>query len=270
MYSTNEKPNEMENLYNSLFDLKEVYKLLYDISKSLRVSIDYETIKLICYNFKEPSSKEETFVYEWLQIFYICYLNRVHIHSKYEQNEYVKRYQSLDHPNYIRSVFEKFSHESKFEQGTLLIILSILISKNEGIIFRYFDDVFHIFDIENINYIADYLEGFIETFKCTAPKRKKLSQVLTILKDNIAFFKKEKIKSLFLFGSIVKGSHTSKSDIDLLVYFDDIPSFEKEIHCRKVSSHISNILDCGCDIVEEKEVLYDTITDAIRTSIRIF
>ena len=197
-------------------------------------------------------------------------LHRVHINPKYERNKYVKLYKSLDNPNYINSIFEKFNHESKFEQGALLIILSILISKKSGIIFRYFDYVFNNFDIENINYITDYLEGFIETFKSSAPKRKKLNQVLIVLKDNIDFFKKEKIKSLSLFGSMVKGSNTYKSDIDLLVYFDDIPSFEKEIHCRKVSAHLSSILDCECDIVEEKEVLYDMITDAIRTAIKIF
>ena len=39
----------LDNFLNSLYSIKDIYKLLYEIEKVLKLSVDYEVVKMICF-----------------------------------------------------------------------------------------------------------------------------------------------------------------------------------------------------------------------------
>ena len=46
----------LDNFLNSLYSIKDIYKLLYEIEKVLKLSVDYEVVKMICFGLYCPTS----------------------------------------------------------------------------------------------------------------------------------------------------------------------------------------------------------------------
>lgn len=230
--------------------------------------MDYEVIKMICFGLYVPETTKEKRILKWFHLFQLCYYNRAYSMAS---NKSIIEFEKYDFPNFIEKIILAYYKEkSKFNKGNLLIYLSILISKYYGIKFRFFNFLFNAVDMKEKE-LSIYLKGALENIKVSSFTRLNCNNVVNVLKNNIDFFKKVRIQSLSLFGSIVKNTNTLNSDIDLLVYFEeDLSQFEKEFHGKNISEFIRKNFNCSCDIVEEKQILFDETTDAFKTAVKIF
>ena len=64
-------------------------------------------------------------------------------------------------------------------------------------------------------------------------KKINTSEVIALLRVNKDFLRSLKIKSIYLFGSYARNEQTDKSDVDLIVEFDVVPSLFEFIRDRK-------------------------------------
>lgn len=257
------------NCLNSIFTSKDIYKLLYDICKTVNINVSYETIKLLFYGVKEPACKLEEYIVYWIQIFYKCYYVRL-VPSINSHDTDVLEFKKYDIEDFISVLFNDYKQKSSFEKGKLLIYFSILTAKYYGVIFRYFCCTLKKIEESDISFASDYLKGAIIDEKISSKERISLDFVIDVLKENKKFFTDEEVRELYLFGSVAKNTHTLHSDIDLLIYYEDITSFKKSIHKKNIYEFIFNTFHCPCDIVEEQEILFDDTTDAFKTAIKIF
>ncbi len=258
----------LDNFSNSIYSTKDIYKLLYDISKVLKLSVNYEVVKMICFGLHFPKTIEERIILKWYQLFQLCYSNRAYFTVS---NKSVFKFKKYDSPRFIEEIIlDYYNEKNKYRKGILLIYLSIFISKYYGVKFRFFNYIFTNVKIDEKN-LSIYLAGVLENIKISSFTRLKCENVVEWLKNNKNYFKKEHIISLLLFGSIVKNTNILNSDIDLLVYFEEnVPQFEKEMHSKNISELIRKNFNCSCDIVEKNQILFDGATDAFETAIKIF
>lgn len=78
---------------------------------------------------------------------------------------------------------------------------------------------------------------------------KTFENIKKILEQQKEFLKnKYKIKEIGIFGSFVRGDATEDSDVDILVEFEEVPSFFKFI---EIENYLSNILGIKVDLVEK-------------------
>ncbi len=258
----------LDNFLNSLYSIKDIYKLLYEIEKVLKLSVDYEVVKMICFGLYCPTSVEDKIIYKWLHLFQLCYSNRAY---SIESNKRIFEFKKYDSPCFIEQILsDYFKEKNIFNKGVLLIYLSLYISKYYGISFRFFNYLFNSVDMDEKK-LSTYLKGVLENIKFSSLTRLKCENVVEYLKNHNDFFKNENINTLYLFGSLVKNTNTLKSDIDLLVHFEEnLSQFEKEIHYKNISELIRNDFHCSCDIVEEEPEFFDETPDALKTAIKIF
>lgn len=86
-------------------------------------------------------------------------------------------------------------------------------------------------------------------------------QILSILRNELPYLKeKYKVKSLSLFGSYVKKTQTSGSDLDILVTFHEVPGFIKFVN---LENYLSDKLDLKVDLVM-RDALKKNIGDRIK------
>jgi predicted nucleotidyltransferase len=86
-------------------------------------------------------------------------------------------------------------------------------------------------------------------------------QVIAILADNINKIRAFHVRSLYLFGSVVRGEATAISDIDILV------EFEQDAHVglfefARLQRMLSSLLGCHVDI-STAEALHPALKDRI-------
>ncbi len=77
-------------------------------------------------------------------------------------------------------------------------------------------------------------------------KKINTSEVIALLRINKDFLRSLKIKSIYLFGSYARNEQTDKSDVDLIVEFDVVPSLFEFI---RVQRELSNLLGIKVDLV---------------------
>jgi len=77
-------------------------------------------------------------------------------------------------------------------------------------------------------------------------KKINTSEVIALLRVNKDFWRSLKIKSIYLFGSYARNEQTDKSDVDLIVEFDVVPSLFEFI---RVQRELSNLLGIKVDLV---------------------
>ncbi|HOG44273.1 MAG TPA: nucleotidyltransferase family protein [bacterium] len=77
-------------------------------------------------------------------------------------------------------------------------------------------------------------------------KKINTSEVIALLRVNKDFLRSLKIKSIYLFGSYARNEQTDKSDVDLIVEFDVVPSLFEFI---RVQRELSNLLGIKVDLV---------------------
>lgn len=77
-------------------------------------------------------------------------------------------------------------------------------------------------------------------------KKINTSEVIALLRINKDFLRSLKIKSIYLFGSYARNEQTDKSDVDLIVEFDVVPSLFEFI---RVQRELSNLLGVKVDLV---------------------
>lgn len=73
-------------------------------------------------------------------------------------------------------------------------------------------------------------------------------KIIALLKENINALRVFQVKSLYLFGSVVRGEEKQSSDIDILVEFEEnshIGLFE----FSRLQKTLSGILGCEVDLV---------------------
>ncbi|VUT24181.1 MAG: Nucleotidyltransferase domain protein [Candidatus Methanolliviera sp. GoM_asphalt] len=92
-------------------------------------------------------------------------------------------------------------------------------------------------------------------------KAKSIDEIVKILKlHNIEMRKKFKIKEIGVFGSYVRGEQTEKSDIDILVEFED--NYKTFDNYMELKFFLEVILNAKIDLV-----IKTTIRDEIKQNI---
>ena len=65
---------------------------------------------------------------------------------------------------------------------------------------------------------------------------------------------KYKVKDLFVFGSVLTPRFNAKSDIDMLVYFKDVPIEDYAENYFNLKFQLSELLGRDVDLIEEKGI----------------
>lgn len=77
-------------------------------------------------------------------------------------------------------------------------------------------------------------------------KKTNSSEIIALLRIKKDFLRSLNIKSIYLFGSYARNEQTDKSDVDLIVEFDVVPSLFEFI---RVQRELSNLLGIKVDLV---------------------
>lgn len=80
----------------------------------------------------------------------------------------------------------------------------------------------------------------------------KLEEVIKILSEHKGELRKKyKIKEIKIFGSYVKGEQKETSDIDLIVDFEETPTF---IELVKIEEELEKVLGVKVDLLTEESI----------------
>ena len=79
-----------------------------------------------------------------------------------------------------------------------------------------------------------------------------LAEAVRILKDNEADLKQMGVKSLYLFGSTVRGDQHPESDVDL--FFDYDPATLGLFQLMDIKERASQLLGCHADIMTRTSI----------------
>jgi len=81
----------------------------------------------------------------------------------------------------------------------------------------------------------------------TTPSRASLAQILDTLRRHLPELReKYGVKNLGVFGSYVRGEQRKRSDVDILVEYEEAPSMFRFIDLQE---HLAEILDVKVDLV---------------------
>ena len=81
-------------------------------------------------------------------------------------------------------------------------------------------------------------------------KTKSLEEINAILKEHKEeLYKKYKVKEIGIFGSFVRGEQKKRSDIDILVEFEEVPDLLKFI---EIERYLERLLKKKIDLVRKK------------------
>src|SRR3990170_8096356 len=81
-------------------------------------------------------------------------------------------------------------------------------------------------------------------------KTKSLEEINTILKEHKEeLYKKYKVKEIGIFGSFVRGEQKKRSDIDILVEFEEVPDLLKFI---EIERYLERLLKKKVDLIRKK------------------
>jgi len=81
---------------------------------------------------------------------------------------------------------------------------------------------------------------------------KTLNEIIKTLKEHKEELKnKYKIKEIKIFGSYAKGEQKETSDIDIIVDFEEIPTF---IEFVKIQDELKNLLGVKVDLLTEESI----------------
>lgn len=87
----------------------------------------------------------------------------------------------------------------------------------------------------------------------------KLSVAVKLIKKNYPALKRKGVKSLAIFGSTVRDEATLASDVDILVTFVDLPTFDQYIETK---FFLEDLLGCKVDLV-----LHDGLKPLVRAEV---
>ena len=74
-------------------------------------------------------------------------------------------------------------------------------------------------------------------------------------------YEKYKIKKIGIFGSFVRGENNRKSDIDILVEFEEVPGLIKFI---EIEDYLSKLLGRKVDLVRKKAIRKELKKDILK------
>jgi len=100
----------------------------------------------------------------------------------------------------------------------------------------------------------------------------KLNDVIDLLKKNQQLLMAEyKVKHMFLYGGIVKGSMHQSSDIDLLVYMDEkLVNYQKHNYINSIQQYLGSILEAKLDVLDFSYSLIQAEIKEMNNTIKIF
>jgi len=78
---------------------------------------------------------------------------------------------------------------------------------------------------------------------------KGINEILKAHKEDL--YKKYKVTEIGIFGSFVRGEHKKRSDIDILVDFEEVPDLLKFINLER---YLSRLLKKKVDLVSKKAI----------------
>ena len=89
-----------------------------------------------------------------------------------------------------------------------------------------------------------------------------LEKIKKILQDHKEeLYEKYKIKKIGIFGSFVRGENNRKSDIDILVEFEEVPGLIKFI---EIEDYLSKLLGRKVDLVRKKAIRKELKRDILK------
>ena len=97
--------------------------------------------------------------------------------------------------------------------------------------------------------------------------RRSLSQCLNILRAELDKLNYGYgLSALHIFGSVVRGTNTDKSDIDILVSFHETPSL---FILARLERQLSRLLSCRVDLVLDTELAQPARDRILREMIKV-
>lgn len=97
--------------------------------------------------------------------------------------------------------------------------------------------------------------------------RRTLSQCAVILRSELNKLEHDYgVDALYLFGSVVRGTNTDKSDIDILVSFRETPSL---FGLARLEMHLRRLLSCRVDLVLDSELAQPARGRILQEMVRI-
>lgn len=89
------------------------------------------------------------------------------------------------------------------------------------------------------------------------------NEIAKIIKEHEKEIKAFGVKNLGIFGSYAKGNNTEKSDIDILVNFDDVPRISKAYFGLKF--YLEELLKIEVDLCREKDIRIELKEEVLRS-----
>lgn len=251
-----------------MLSIKDIFKSLYDISKTINCDVEYEEIKLICFGLLLPKTRNQKIILRLYNLYQLSFQNR---YIQFKNQKEIREFKKYDSINFLDVILLEYPLAKKIKQkGTLLVYAAVLMTKYYGIIFRDFELIKENLETESTVDAIQYLKGIFFNYQLASKKRLQFDEVVETLRSHAKYFRSEDVLELYIFGSIVKKTNFPNSDIDILVKFSGTLECEKEIHMLALSKYISKLFNCHCDVVEENTISYDKKSDVLETAYRIF
>lgn len=158
-----------------------------------------------------------------------------------------------------------------------MMMVNFILIKNKYepvIIYRNDHNVYWSLDLSSDKELYGFLLNRVckrRNFEQIPTKPMDKLKVISQLKEQRKVIAKEyKVSSLYLYGSIVKDLHNSRSDIDFLISFsEDLIPFEIAILKEKVKSHLRKFCLCEVDLIDFDDALINLETNEMENIIRI-
>lgn len=282
---------------------KVFYRFVEFTSRLVKYELSHEDYKLIALDKKEANTENEkkvkhladSFLYMLnqknqiidLEIVKTCYylLTKTRLNQKYAETLIRETYLHNDDTSYVKAakllvIINQFRLRRKLEFSIILANYILIKDDKYPVIFHEVDKKDLVFLLKSKSY-RDMIElihmheyqtrnGIGQEIKTGV--QHKLNDIIDLLKKNQQLLMTSyKVKHMFLYGGIVKGSIHPSSDIDLLVYMDEgLVNYQKHNYINSVQQYLGSILETKLDVLDFSYSLIQAEIKEMNNTIKIF
>lgn len=257
--------------------VKQYYRFVEFVSKMCGYSLTHERYKRIALDLLVAQSKQEievkrlsnAFVYvlnnskqdmskEIIQNIYYLLTNTLlneEITNKILKKYYLNINCDVEHKViYIHKLINSFEIARKIEFA-FLVSNFLMLKDSRGVIIPHaaiFNQYFTNLKMDDeIQWVLLIKQMESNNDDNTLTIKTNCQELIEIIKPNINYIKGNfKVKTLCLYGGVVKGVINESSDIDFLVSFDDnLIDFERGYNREELENYLKELLKCKVDLV---------------------
>lgn len=282
---------------------KVFYRFVEFTSRLVKYELAHEDYKLIALDKKEANTVNEKKVKQLadsflfmlnqksqiidLEIVKTCYylLTKTRLNKKYAETLIREIYLYNDDTSYVKAakllvIINQFRLKRKLEFSIILANYILIKDDKYPVIFHEVDkkdlvlllksksyrdmiELIHMHEYQTRNGIGQEIKTGVQL---------KLNDVIDLLKKNQQLLMAEyKVKHMFLYGGIVKGSMHQSSDIDLLVYMnEELVNYQKHNYINSIQQYLGNILEAKLDVLDFSYSLLQAEIKEMNNTIKIF